>query len=126
MIAVFSMLSFGFILLLLISVNEISTDQNSTTTTTNKTCTVRHGKRLLKEGDEITINTRLYKVEYCILQRAYHACGAHLWVMINIVCEAVAPHKNKIRRRRFTEEKLLIDACCLNICTVHEMTRYCP
>ena len=108
------MLSFGFILLLLISVNEISTDQNSTTTTTNKTCTVRHGKRLLKEGDEITINTRLYKVEYCILQRAYHACGAHLWVMI------------KIRRRRFTEEKLLIDACCLNICTVHEMTRYCP
>jgi hypothetical protein len=96
----------------------------------NETCTVKYGKRLLNEGEEILINRKLYIVEDCHLQRAYQACGSHLWYMIDIVCEALDLHgKNDIRRdriRRFTQIKLLSEACCLTACTIVEMTRYCP
>ncbi|CAF0749198.1 unnamed protein product [Rotaria sp. Silwood1] len=96
----------------------------------NENCTLKYGKRLLKEGNEISINGKLYKVEECQLQRAYQTCGPHLWHIINIVCNAIDQHKNKNRLgslvRRFSQEKLLSEACCLNSCTVSEMTRYCP
>ena len=94
-------------------------------------CTLKHGNRLLKEGDKITVSDKLYKVEECQLQRAYQTCGTHLWFMINIVCEAIDKQKPRtsairIPSRRFAEEKLLSDACCDHACTVNEMTRYCP
>ncbi|CAF2589319.1 unnamed protein product [Rotaria sp. Silwood2] len=96
----------------------------------NENCTVKYGRRLLKEGTEISINRKLYKVEDCQLQRAYQTCGPHLWHIINIVCDAIDQHKRKnqlsSRIRRFAQEKLLSDACCLSSCTVAEMTRYCP
>ena len=100
-------------------------------TVANKTCTVKYGKRILAEDEVITVNTKLYKVENCQLHRAFHFCGTHLWYMLNIVCEAVEPHIKEedpfaARVRRFTRQKLLSEACCLSICTVHEMTRYCP
>lgn len=93
-------------------------------------CSLKYGNRLLREGDKITANDRLYKVEDCQLQRAYQTCGTHLWFMINIVCEAIDKQKprtsTRISSRRFAEEKLLSDACCDHACTVNEMTRYCP
>ena len=91
---------------------------------------VEHGGRFFQEGEDVTINRKLYKVEDCRLQRAYQACGTHLWFMLNIVCEAVQAQKSKTNRaslyRRFTQEELFSDACCLKICTIAEMTRYCP
>ncbi len=96
----------------------------------NTTCEVNHGGRVFKEGDDVTINRKLFKVEDCRLQRAYQACGTHLWFMLNIVCEAVQAQKSKndpaSRFRRFAQEELYSEACCLKICTVTEMTRYCP
>ncbi|CAF1046199.1 unnamed protein product [Rotaria magnacalcarata] len=97
---------------------------------TNDNCTVPYGKRLLREGDEISINRKLYKVEGCQLQRAYQTCGPHLWYIISVVCKAIDLPKGKsnamARIRKFTEEKLLSDACCLATCTISEMSRYCP
>lgn len=94
---------------------------------TSGECSLKHGFRSLKEGEKITIQDKLYKVEDCQLQRAYQTCGTHLWFMINIVCEAIDKQKpRKQRKRRFVEEKLLSDACCDHACTVNEMTRYCP
>ncbi|CAF3713803.1 unnamed protein product [Rotaria socialis] len=96
----------------------------------NDNCTVTYGKRLLQEGNQVSINRKLYKVEYCQLQRAYQACGPHLWYIISIVCEAIDLPNGKAnamaRIRKFTEEKLLSDACCITACTISEMSRYCP
>jgi hypothetical protein len=96
----------------------------------NTNCTIQHGKRLLNEGEKISMNGKLYKVEECNLQRAYQTCGTHLWFMINIVCEAIEVQKQKTeqanRMRRFLQEKLLSEACCEHACTINEMTRYCP
>ncbi|CAF1688648.1 unnamed protein product [Adineta ricciae] len=97
----------------------------------DKSCKVKYGKQVLKEGKELSIKGKLYKVEDCHLQRAYQACGTHLWFMLNIVCGAiesqkVKPTRSLPRARRFTQEKLLSDACCENSCTVAELARYCP
>lgn len=91
-------------------------------------CTFKHADQVLHEGDRVTIEQKIYIVEDCHLQRAYQTCGAHLWFMINIVCQAIEQHKGKThhRLRRFSQPKLLTDACCENVCTVNEMTRYCP
>jgi hypothetical protein len=119
-----------FIFAILCMFNPIDANEGTTAPSFNKNCTVRHGLQLLKEGEDITINRKLYKVEDCHLQRAYQACGTHLWFMLNIVCEAVEVQKgrNRIpsRFRRFAEEDLFSEACCQKICTVAEMTRYCP
>ena len=90
---------------------------------------VKYGKRSLKEGQQILIHKKLYKVEDCELHRAYHACGTHILFIINIVCHAleqhkIVPHKNRLPR--FSKQKLLTEACCQHLCTVSEMTRYCP
>ena len=117
------------ILVVLIVVNSVNGTRMRHPSVTGE-CTLKHGNRLLKEGDKISVNDKLYKVEECQLQRAYQTCGTHLWFMINIVCEAIDKQKprSSLRTpaRRFAEEKLLSDACCDHACTVNEMTRYCP
>lgn len=119
----------GFLFLLLVLFKP--TDANEfISSIPDRSCTLKYGKRLLKEGNEISINGKLYKVEDCNLQRAFQACSTHLWFMLNIVCERVKSQKHKHRYndliRRFTQEKLLSEACCENSCTVTEMSRYCP
>ena len=91
-------------------------------------CTVKYADQVLHEGERVTIEQKIFIVEDCQLQRAYQTCGAHLWFMINIVCQAIEQQKSKShhRQRRFSQQKLLTDACCENVCTVNEMTRYCP
>jgi hypothetical protein len=96
----------------------------------NVNCTMDYGGRLLKEGESIEIKGKLYKVEDCGLHRAYHACGTYLLQMVSIACEVVQKQKStdvsKKRSRRFLQRKLLTEACCETLCTVSEMTRYCP
>ncbi|UJR32879.1 hypothetical protein I4U23_020340 [Adineta vaga] len=119
----------GCLFLVIYLFSQTAANQNISSTL-DKTCNVRVGKRLYKEGKEVSLNGKLYKVEDCHLQRAYQACGPHLWFMLNIVCGALESQKDKTKRhtheRRFTEEKLLTDACCENSCTVTELARYCP
>lgn len=94
----------------------------------NVTCSLKHGEKILHEGQEISVENKLYRVEDCHLQRAYQTCSTHLWFMLNIVCQAIEQHKNRMitRPRRFARQKLLTEACCENACTVAEMSRYCP
>jgi hypothetical protein len=84
----------------------------------------------LKEGQSVEIKGKLYKMEECGLQRAYHACGSYLMQMVSIACELIGHQKKKrldtSRVPRFIPRKLLTEACCETLCTVAEMTRYCP
>lgn len=110
----------------------------------NGKCGVDHEERFYSEGEAVIIGKKIYKVEDCQLQRAYQACGAPLWYMINVVCQSVEKQKSrtstlasmtsspstaagvKYRPRRFLRETLLTDSCCERPCTISEMTRYCP
>lgn len=93
-------------------------------------CFVEHNGQKLHEGDSVEINSKFYKVEDCALHRAFNACGPHIIYIVNIVCQAVEQHRSssagKNRVTRFAQQKLLTEACCQNLCTVSEMTRYCP
>lgn len=94
----------------------------------NGNCTYQYGSRTMHEGEYIVIQKKIYKVEDCYLHRAYRTCGKHLWLIINIACDAIQG-KGKILNRRAqqnTNEILLTDACCRSACTINEMTRYCP
>jgi len=93
------------------------------------TCVIDYNGQKLLEGDAIEINGKFYKVEDCALHRAYHACGTQIIYIVNLVCQAVEQNKLKSHRTRFTrfaQQKLLTEACCQSLCTVSEMTRYCP
>jgi hypothetical protein len=92
-------------------------------------CVIEHNGEKLNEGDIVDIQNKIYKVEDCQLHRAYHVCGTHIIFIINIVCEAIEQYQimsSKTRFTRFVQQKLLTEACCQNLCTVSEMTRYCP
>ena len=92
-------------------------------------CFVEHNGQKLNEGDSVEINGKFYKVEDCALHRAFNACGQHIIYIVNIVCQAVEQHRlssGKTRVTRFAQQKLLTEACCQTLCTVSEMTRYCP
>lgn len=104
--------------------------QMSRSLPTNENCTVKHGKRLYREGEIIISEKKFFKVEDCQVQRAYRACGTPLWYMIHIVCSGVerqkAKNSGRKQERRFTQELLLTESCCEHLCTISEMTRYCP
>ena len=96
----------------------------------NVTCTMNYDGHVLQESQSVEIKGKLFKVEECALQRAYHACGSYLLQMVSIACEILDQQKqknlNSIRSKRFIPRKLLTEACCETLCTVNEMTRYCP
>jgi hypothetical protein len=117
------------IILFILTLSAHTTYGKTITPASQENCAVEHAGQKLTEGDSVDIDGKLYKVEDCELHRAYHACGTHILVIINIVCQAVEQHKiipPKIRLRRFSKQKLLTEACCQHLCTVSEMTRYCP
>ena len=93
-------------------------------------CQLSHAGRPLKEGESLEVKGKIYKVEGCALHRAYHACGTHIFHIVNIVCQALdnnhAGPRRKKRVPRYLRQKLLTEACCQSVCTVSEMTRYCP
>ena len=93
----------------------------------NSSCQLTHAGRSLNEGESVEIKGKIYKVEDCALHRAYHACGTHIFHIVNIVCQALESRPVRQRRLpRFLRPKLLTEACCQSVCTVSEMTRYCP
>jgi hypothetical protein len=118
--------TFVFILLILLSHSAWG---RAISPSSDAKCTVEHNGQRLYEGESVDMKGKLYKVEDCVLHRAYHACGTHILYIMNIVCQAVEHHKISpvlSRSRRFARQKLLTEACCQNLCTVSEMTRYCP
>lgn len=119
----------SIIFLILILFIQNITSKTTTIRSKEENCVVKHNGQTLKEGDIIDNNKKFYKVEDCGLHRAYHACGTHIIMILNIVCGAIEKHKTisyKKRATRFVQQKLLTEACCLSLCTVSEMTRYCP
>ena len=117
------------LLLAMIFVHQIDS-QTTRLPPVNSNCTVTYNEQLYRETEAILIGKKLYKIEDCQIQRAYQACGTPLWFMMQVVCGSVEKQrkkqKNKIRFRRFTQEKLLTDSCCVHLCTIQEMSRYCP
>ncbi|CAF0954624.1 unnamed protein product [Adineta ricciae] len=93
-------------------------------------CTVEYDGNLLTEGQTIEMKSKLYKVEDCGIHRAYHACGVYLLQMVSIACDILRRDVRSLpatkRVRRSVRRKLLTEACCETLCTVAEMTRYCP
>ncbi|CAF0939974.1 unnamed protein product [Rotaria sordida] len=92
-------------------------------------CNLKHKGEELHEGQTIEQSGKFFKVEGCELHRAYHACGTQVLFIINIVCQALDQQRiNPMKQRfsRFVKQKLLTEACCQSVCTVSEMTRYCP
>jgi hypothetical protein len=118
-----------FLLAVLVIFNE-NVWSRTVLSSANVNCTMNYDGRLLKEGESVEIRGKLYKMEDCGLHRAYHACGTYLLQMVSIACEVVEQQKQKNlntnRFRRFLKRKLLTEACCETLCTVSEMTRYCP
>ena len=118
-----------FLLIILVIFNSLTSAQ-TILFPINVNCTLKHNGRLLNEGESIEMKGKFYKVENCILNRAYQACGSHLLQMISIACEILDRKKQRTFRtkhfRRFLQRKLLTEACCHTLCTVDEMTRYCP
>ena len=97
----------------------------------NKTniCQFNYQGNILSEGQSIEINGKIHKIENCLLHRAFHVCGRHLFNVLNILCQALhlPTTKTKQKRfRRFLRQKSLTEACCQTVCTIHEMSRYCP
>ncbi|CAF0860993.1 unnamed protein product [Didymodactylos carnosus] len=104
-------------------------------------CLVEYDDRLLAEGQILQHKKRLYKVEDCFLERAFHVCGPNILFMLKIVCRLVkqytkiingtrtttlSPLQATLLERRDVSPKIITESCCLNICTVSELTRYCP
>lgn len=130
--------------------NFVQTKSNhsiSNSTLEQVNCTKQIDGQSIVNGQSIELNGKIYKMEDCQLDRAYHACGKHLLTILSIVCEVIQHDRrsdsstfkqihsmttststSKIRQRfkRFSRRKLLTEACCLNLCTIQEMTRYCP
>jgi hypothetical protein len=121
---------FFSILVFIILCLSIQTNANENISLSpSNNCSVKYGENLLKDGEVIAIKLKLYKVEDCQLQRAYHVCGPYLWFMIDIVCKALelddGAKRFKKYVRRFTQQKLLSEACCLTACTISEMALFC-
>ena len=129
-IIMFFALTFFVTLLSVVQTRESSTSSLNVVSA-NTSCTVTHRGHVLTEGESTEIDGKIYKVEDCAVQRAFHACGTHLYHVIQLVCQLVDERKHqtkksRTRRRRFSRRKTVTEACCLSVCTVPEMTRYCP
>lgn len=116
--------------MILLTTDGINGSFNSNGNLNKTNCTMDIDGRQLVNGESVELKGKIYKMEECRLERAYHACGRHLFKILHIVCDALRHErqmKNSHRiQKRFSRRKLLTDACCLALCTVHEMTRYCP
>ncbi|CAF1583010.1 unnamed protein product, partial [Didymodactylos carnosus] len=94
-------------------------------------CLIEYDNNLLSEGKSIKIKGKLYKVEDCLLERAYKACGTNILKMLNIVCQMLDKYMVKskesvIRRRSVSSIKSVTQSCCHSVCTISELIRYCP
>lgn len=108
----------------------------------NNQCFVEYDNQLLSENSIIKIRKKLFRVEDCLLERVYHACGPNLILMLSVVCRVVEQHKqtnsltnfkrqinfNSIFQSDFIKYKtkrVITESCCENLCSISELTRYC-
>jgi hypothetical protein len=108
-------------------------------------CLVEYNGQYLTENSVLQLRKKLYRVEDCLLERVFHACGPNLLLMLNVVCRVVEKHQTTtpipdIRRqtmplsRKFNHRlypranktpRVITESCCENLCTLSELTRYC-
>jgi hypothetical protein len=111
-------------------------------------CIVEYDGQYLTENSVLQIRKKLYRVENCLLERVFHACGPNLLLMLNVVCRVVEQHQTTtttpvpiIRRSTITPStaeyfhrfyaranktpRVITESCCENLCTISELSRYC-
>jgi len=114
----------------------------------NGQCLVEYDGQLLNENSVVQIRRKLYRVEDCLLERVFHACGPNLLLMLNVVCRVVEKHQTttvplvdfrrsttppvqyqnnrRLRPPRANKTpRVITESCCENLCTISELTRYC-
>jgi len=105
-------------------------------------CSVEYNGQLFVENSIIKIRKKVFRVEDCLLERVYHACGPNLVLMLSVVCGVVEKHKTSNTYENFKRESILpsmnhlystadrtkrviTESCCENRCSISELTRYC-
>lgn len=109
-------------------------------------CVVEYDNQYLTENSVLQVRKKLYRVENCLLERVFHACGPNLLLMLNVVCRVVEQQQTTTpmtARRRQTSTtaplyihrlypraskkspRVITESCCENLCTISELTRYC-
>ena len=114
----------------------------------NGQCLVEYNGQFLNENSVVQIRRKLYRVEDCLLERVFHACGPNLLLMLNVVCRVVEKHQTttipfpdfrrqttppgqyqnnrRLRPPRASKTpRVITESCCENLCTISELTRYC-
>lgn len=114
-------------------------------------CVVEYEGQYLTENSVLQIRKKLYRVENCLLERVFHACGPNLLLMLNVVCRVVEQHQvttttttpatnyeqpiipppslevlhQYYRRANNKTPRVITESCCENLCTISELSRYC-
>ncbi|CAF0727724.1 unnamed protein product [Adineta steineri] len=108
-------------------------------------CVVEYDGKYLTENSVLQLRKKLYRVENCLLERVFHACGPNLLLMLNVVCRVVEQHQtttpmtligrqtmtpprsfiHRISPRANKTPRVITESCCENLCTISELTRYC-
>ena len=115
-------------------------------------CIVEYDGQHLTENSILKIGKKLYRVEDCLLERVFHACGPNLLLMIHIVCRAIEEQRatttpaTKSQRstippspfffrwtygrthrmmRADKTRQVITESCCEGLCTISELSRYC-
>jgi len=109
-------------------------------------CVVEYDGRYLTENSVLQIRKKLYRVENCLLERVFHACGPNLLLMLNVVCRVIEQHQttttpitslrwptipssakfiHRLYSRASKTPRVITESCCENLCTISELTRYC-
>ncbi len=115
---------------------------NYTQRIVNGQCLVEFNNQLLAENSVVKYRKKVFRVEDCLLERVYHACGPNLLLMLSVVCRVVEHHKTSNIYANFKrdaslssmyqldstanrEKRVITESCCENRCSISELTRYC-
>jgi len=110
--------------------------------TINNQCFVEYDGKLLAENSVIKIRRKVFRVEDCVLERVYHACGPNLLLMLGVVCRFFEQDKSSnalasLKREASSSilhhlypttnriKRVITESCCENLCSISELTRYC-
>ncbi len=111
-------------------------------------CIVEYDGQYLTENSVLQIRKKLYRVENCLLERVFHACGPNLLLMLNVVCRVVEKQQTTTTTTPITNlrqqtmrpssgfihplypranktPRVITESCCENLCTISELSRYC-
>lgn len=108
----------------------------------NDECFVEYDGKLLAEGSVLKIRKKVFRVEACVLERVYHACGPNLVLMLGVVCrffgqertsspfatlkrEATYSILHQLEATANRKKRVITESCCENLCSISELTRYC-